>query len=123
MNQNGALTGYLRTGAVRDPCIGFEGDHLWVDYRLDFFRRHVSETQRDHEVHFTVTLQDGEVLVATERLWKKAHVSHKTTQSLVDKKKRLKRIGSAKLWRKNNDSRVKSASLPMGKTCEVVASN
>lgn len=63
--------GYLRRGAVRDPCIRFEGDHLWIDYGLDFFRRHGPKTNWDHEVHFTVTLQDGEALVASERLRKR----------------------------------------------------
>lgn len=66
--KNDIFTKYLRTGAVREPCIRFEGDHLGINYRLDFFWRHVSETQWDHEVHFTVTLQDGEVLVAIECL-------------------------------------------------------
>lgn len=86
--------GYLRTGAVRDPCIGFEGDHLWVDYGLDFFRRHVAKTQRDHEVHFTVTLQDGEVLVAAERLRRRYKIP---PQSLISEK-RLKYTGSTASW-------------------------
>lgn len=31
------LIKYLRTGAVREPCVRFEGDHLRVNYGLDFF--------------------------------------------------------------------------------------
>lgn len=58
------LVQYLRRGAVREIWVGFEGDHLRVDYGLEFFHRHGTKMQWDHEVHLTVALQDREVLVA-----------------------------------------------------------
>lgn len=121
--KNDILTKYLRTGAVREPCIRFEGNHLRVNYRLDFFWRHVSETQWDHYVYFTVTLQDGEVLVATECLqnrymfptsWlsqsaMKNYVNTSVSQNLQREKIQL--------------FHNKTASVPMGKSCEEVASS
>lgn len=104
---------YLRTGAVSDPCVRFEGDHLRVDYGLDFFWRHVSKAQWDHEVHFTMTLQDGEVLVATECLRGEVHVSDKLAQL----------ISNGKLFKYIRKSVNETARIPMGKSCEVVASN
>jgi len=59
----------LRTGAVREPWVGFEGDHLRVDYGFEFFRRHGTKLYRDHGVHLTVALQDRDVLVAARRRW------------------------------------------------------
>lgn len=58
------LVEYLRTGAVREPWVGLEGDHLRVDNGLEFFRRHFAKLPWDHEVHLAVALQDREVLVA-----------------------------------------------------------
>lgn len=54
----------LRTGAVKEPWVGFEGDHLRVDYGLEFFCRHGTKLHWDHEVLLTVALQNREVLVA-----------------------------------------------------------
>lgn len=59
---------YLRTGAVEEPCVAFEGHHLRVDYGSELFRRHGTKLDGDHGVHLTVALQDREVLVAAGRL-------------------------------------------------------
>lgn len=59
------LVEYLRRGAVREIWEGFEGDHLRVDYGLEFLHCHGTKMERDHEVHLAVALQDREVLVAT----------------------------------------------------------
>lgn len=53
---------------MREPWVGFEGDHLRVDYGFEFFRRHGTKLYRDHGVHLTVALQDRDVLVAARRL-------------------------------------------------------
>lgn len=53
---------------MRKPWVGFEGDHLRVDYGFEFLCRHVAELQWDHDVHLTVALQDRDVLVAVGRL-------------------------------------------------------
>lgn len=59
----------LRAGAVREPWVGFEGDHLRVDYGFELFCRHATKPHWDHAVHLTVALQDGEVLVAAGSRW------------------------------------------------------
>lgn len=64
----GRLGWYLRAGAVREPWVGFEGDHLRVNYEFEFFCRHETKLRGDHVVHFAVALQDGKVLVAARRL-------------------------------------------------------
>lgn len=53
---------------MREPWVGLEGDHLRVDYGLEFLRRHFAVLTRDHVVHLAVALQDRKVLVATRCL-------------------------------------------------------
>ena len=60
---------YLGRGAVRETWVGFKGDHLRANYGFEFFRRHGTKMQGNHDVHFTMALQDREVLVAARRLW------------------------------------------------------
>lgn len=62
------LVEYLGGGAVREPCVGLEGDHLRADYGLEFLRRHFAVLTRDHVVHLAVALQDRKVLVAARCL-------------------------------------------------------
>lgn len=59
------MVSYLRAGAVSEPWVGFEGDHLWVYYVFKFFCCHGTELHGDHEVRLTMALQDRDVLVAT----------------------------------------------------------
>lgn len=49
---------------MREPWVGLEGDHLRVDYGLEFLRRHFAVLTRDHVVHLAMALQDRKVLVA-----------------------------------------------------------
>lgn len=49
---------------MRDPWVGFEGDHLRVDYGFEFVCCQATILHRDHNVHVTVALQDGDILVA-----------------------------------------------------------
>lgn len=53
---------------MREPWVGFEGDHLRVDYGFEFLCGHGTKLHGDHDVHLAVTLQHREVLVAAGRL-------------------------------------------------------
>lgn len=53
---------------MTEPWVGFKGDHLRVNYEFEFLCRQGTKLRRDHHVHLSVTLQDGDVLVAAGRL-------------------------------------------------------
>lgn len=53
---------------MRQPWVGFEGDHLRVDYGLELLCRQGSELHGDHDVCLAVALQDGDVFVAVRCL-------------------------------------------------------
>lgn len=81
---------YLRRGAVREPWVGFKGDHLRVNYAFEFFCRHGAEVHRDHDVHLTVALQDRDVFLAAGTLWDKYNKDmnkHPSAQSADSGKK------------------------------------
>lgn len=62
------MTDYLRTGAVRKPWVGIEGDHLRVDYGFYFTCCHVTKMHWDHKIRITMALQNRKVVVASECL-------------------------------------------------------
>lgn len=64
----------------------------------------------------------GRTLWPVKACAKRHQVSDKTAQSLISEKL-LKCIGGSELWKKCNHNNVKTASVPMGKSYEVVTSN
>lgn len=101
------MINYLRTGAVREPWVGFEADHMRVNYGFEFFRCHGTKLHRDHDVHLTVTLQDWEVLVAA---W-----------CLQDRHKSVIKVQLRGM--KNSKKNGRTETVPMGNSCEVEASS
>ena len=107
---------YLRTGAVSEPWVGFKGDHLRVNYGLEFICRHGTKLPRDHDVRLTVALQDREVLVAARRLQDRNNRDgpwpHRKYLFCLLFCKRTIKCGLDK-----------TVTVPMGNCCEVEASN